>query len=708
MAATSTRLDGTMNTRLARRYSLYPTVCGWLMIVSSLGILGSLAPNVEGQTPPAAPVLKDLNGHFPFVPPGDREAWERRAAEVRQQLIVSLGLDPMPRFPKTPPVVHSLRKMDGYSVEKVILESFPGLYITGNLYRPLTLNGKAPAILCPHGHWANARFYDADPKEMARLLANGEERFANGARNHIQARCVQLARMGCIVFHWDMLGNSDSQQISMQRAHGFRDKTDEENTTDQGWVLYSPIAEGHSQSVMGIQTAHALRAVDFVLGLPEVDPNRIGITGASGGGTQTFIAAAIDPRIKLAFPAVMVSTGMQGGCTCENACGLRIDTGNVEIAALIAPRPLGLTAADDWTKTMPQDGFPELQRLFSLYGATDKVALFPSLHFGHNYNHVSRVAMYGWVNRHFAMGSSEPVLETDFEYLGKEALSVWDDKHPMPSGGLALERSLLRWWQEDAQSQLLEGTDVEAIRQRLQAGWHSLLLPAQRRATSATIEEGEKLGVQVVDGERSWLTKWNQDKQPANAIMVTNAETDPGVIAKRFAMEANPKGWNGSQEQAKRRFAWFQETSAAASLQPLVANPRRSAAYTFGFNPSKSVRVAANLSRSIAWLHEQRGEKLEVWASDKPFVAIAATLLAPTKVERLVVVDDGWRLSQAKDIDDVDFVPGSLRYLDWPGLVACLQDTEVVVLRTENGRKAKDWGVLQKAGLLDHVKWIDP
>ncbi len=123
--------------------------------------------------------------------------------------------------------------------------------------------------------------------------------------------------MGCIVFHWDMLGNSDSQQISMQRAHGFRGRTPEEQTNEQGWVLYSPEAEGHLQSVMGIQTAHTLRAVDFLLGLPEVDAKRIGITGASGGGTQTFIAAAIDPRIQLAFPAVMVSTGMQGGCTCE-------------------------------------------------------------------------------------------------------------------------------------------------------------------------------------------------------------------------------------------------------------------------------------------------------------------------------------------------------------------------------------------------------
>ncbi len=73
------------------------------------------------------------------------------------------------------------------------------------------------------------------------------------------------------------------------------------------------------------------------------------------------------------FPAVMVSTGMQGGCTCENACGLRVGTGNIEIAALTAPRPLGMTAADDWTRTMPVDGYPELQKLYSLFQKKDQV-----------------------------------------------------------------------------------------------------------------------------------------------------------------------------------------------------------------------------------------------------------------------------------------------------------------------------------------------
>src|ERR1051325_10436318 len=113
---------------------------------------------------------------------------------------------------------------------------------------------------------------------------------------------------------------------------------------------------------MGLQTWNSIRALDFVTSLPDVDASRIGVTGASGGGTQTFILCAVDPRPAVEFPAVMVSTAMQGGCTCENASLLRIHTGNIEFAALFAPKPQGMTCANDWTKEMSTKGFPELKQ----------------------------------------------------------------------------------------------------------------------------------------------------------------------------------------------------------------------------------------------------------------------------------------------------------------------------------------------------------
>ena len=134
-----------------------------------------------------------------------------------------------------------------------------------------------------------------------------------------------------MVFHYDMIGYADSTQISFEVAHGFAKQRPEMNT-DENWGLFSPQAESNLQSVMGLQTVNSIRALDFITSLGYVDQKRIGVTGASGGGTQTFILCAIDPRPAVSVPAVMVSTAMQGGCTCENASLLRVGTGNVEIA----------------------------------------------------------------------------------------------------------------------------------------------------------------------------------------------------------------------------------------------------------------------------------------------------------------------------------------------------------------------------------------
>ena len=678
------------------------TLFGTALTIGSISANLSIAQDSSIQTTPAAvkPKLKDLDGHFPFTPPASKEDWEKRAEEVRTQLKVALGIHPMPRLPALNPVVHSAKEMDGYRVEKVIIESFPGLFVTGTLYRPLTTKaGGHPVMLCPHGHWANARFYDPGQAEIHRLLANGEERFANAARNHIQARCVQLARMGCVVFQWDMLGYSDSQQISMQRAHGFKGKEAGDETNDQGWVLFSPEAEGYAQSVMGIQTVHTWRAVDFVLSLPEVDSKRVGITGASGGGTQTFVASALDPRISLSFPAVMVSTGMQGGCTCENACGLRVDTGNIELAGLFAPKPMGITAADDWTKTMPKDGFPELKKLYELYGAADKVALFPSLHYGHNYNHVSRVSMYGWVNRFFELGLPTPVLERDFEYLSGKELTVWDDRHPMPPGGLGLERSMLRWWKDDAEAQLLNSKDTQASRSALNQGWDTILAPARRMAEQMVTKPG--------DGD-SLSIEW-QGTKVAHVERTTDVGKGPcfvfgsasGQSDSRKELVKMVRG-DGFLEAEQGELSSFQYLESEEVPQGLVANPRRSAAYTFGYNPPLLVRKAAAATAALRQWSKLEKKPMRVYATSRDaFVAAAVCKLCPEAVAELTIVDVGDRLADAKDIDDPRFVPASLKYQDWPGLIACLESSTRLVKRS--AKHESHWKKLQEAGLLKHV-----
>src|SRR5213083_2369200 len=427
--------------------------------IAATADLAAAVPRVlpEGKLPNDIRLepLKDLDGYFPFTPPASTAAWEKRAERVRRQILLSQGLWPMPTRTALNAVIHGKIDRGEYSVEKVYFESAPGFFVTGNLYRPKNATGKSPGVLFAHGHWADARLSESTDAELRRELADGEERFEQGGRSRFQSMCVQLARMGCVVWQWDMLGNSDSQQLSMQLVHGFKTQRPEMNTADN-WGLFSPQAEAHLQSAMGLQTWNSIRSLDFLLSLPEVDPDRIAMTGASGGGTQTMILAAIDPRVRLSFPAVMVSSAMQGGCTCENACLLRVDTGNIEFAGLFAPKPQGMTTANDWTKEMSTKGFPELKQLYTLLGAPDNVMLKRGEHFPHNYNAVSRSAFYTWLNRHFRLGQQEPVIERDYRRLTRDELTVWDAEHPQPPGGPDVERKLLRWFTDDAEQQLRE------------------------------------------------------------------------------------------------------------------------------------------------------------------------------------------------------------------------------------------------------------
>ena len=308
---------------------------------------------------------------FDLKPPATLAAWKARRESLREQVLVANGLWPMPARGPIEATIHGRIDRDGYAVEKVFFASMPGHYVTGNLYTPRDKDGalpadKLPGVLCPHGHWRNGRFYDAGEVAAKAQVAKKAEKTIEGGRYPLQARCAQLARMGCVVFHYDMVGYADSKAIEHTAFVGVE-------------------AELRLQSLMGLQTLNSLRALDFLAGLSKVDPKRIGVTGASGGGTQTFVLGAIDDRPAVAFPAVMVSTQMQGGCVCENCSYLRVGTGNVELAALFAPKPMAMSGANDWTIHIERRGLPELKAVYKLYGAEDKVAAKCWPLFEHNY-----------------------------------------------------------------------------------------------------------------------------------------------------------------------------------------------------------------------------------------------------------------------------------------------------------------------------------
>ena len=314
--------------------------------------------------------------------------WEQRAAAIRRHILVCAGLWPLPTKTPLKAQVFGRIAREGYAVEKVFFESLPGFFVCGNLYRPLG-EGPFPALACPHGHW-------------------GLGRLENTELGSIAGRCINFARQGMVAFSYDMVGYNDSDQFVHREIGGRREAL---------WGI----------GALSLQLWNSIRVVDFLASLADVDAERMGCTGASGGGTQTFLLMAVDERIKAAAPVNMVSAFMQGGCRCENQGHLRLDINNVEIASCMAPRPLLLVSCTgDWTANTPEVEFPAVRAIYGLYGERNKVSEV-QIDAEHNYNKPSREAVYAFFKRHL-LGGQGRVAEQPFAVEQDEDLLVFSGR----------------------------------------------------------------------------------------------------------------------------------------------------------------------------------------------------------------------------------------------------------------------------------------
>lgn len=334
-----------------------------------------------------------LQNHIPV----SLSAWTERSAKIVQQIKAGMQLDALPAKTNSIPIIHSRKEMNGYSVENVAFESMPGIYVTGNLYRPLRKLPAYAGILSPHGHFSNP-----------------DTRF----NKDTQERCANLARMGAVVFVWDMIGYGDSKQCDHQIAKALK-----------------------------LQTINSIRALDFLLSIPGVDSNRIAVTGESGGGTQSFLLTALDKRIKFAVPCVMVSAHFFGGCVCESGMPIHkkgnYQTNNTEIAALAAPRPMLLISdGADWTKNNPKTEFPYLQKIYALYNQKELVENVHLPAEKHDYGPSKRAAMYVFMAKYLQLdinrirNASGGFTESPVKILSEKELAVFTDRFPLPANAL--------------------------------------------------------------------------------------------------------------------------------------------------------------------------------------------------------------------------------------------------------------------------------
>lgn len=455
---------------------------------------------------------RELRTFMEFDASDSLEEWESRATALRQRIRFILGLAPEPKRTPLNPRVSGRIERDGYSVEKVAFESWPGFLVTGNLYRPTGKHkiGGIPAIVSPHGHWAVGRMADDE-------------------RGSVPGRCINFARQGYVIFSYDMVGYVDSCQLS----HNYG------GDLEAMWGL----------SLMAVQTWNSIRAIDFVQTLPEVDPQKIGVTGASGGGTQAFILYSVDERPKVAAPVNMISGHMQGGCLCENAPLLRIHANNIEIGALFAPKPFFMVSCTgDWTDETPINEYPSIHSVYQLYGHPERIGT-TYVDSGHNFNQESREAVYTWFARWLKGDTTAGhVAEKPYTKEPDEALKLFlkgREGHPFPEvDDASFTKARVSEIKAQLDSMALNSlSDLSEYRRLYLPQWEEVLGAAvPERSELACRRIGRKKQADFHVGDFILGRKGEGDQVPAILLIPTTNMTNPDPSPKPATVLVHPAG----------------------------------------------------------------------------------------------------------------------------------------------------------------------
>lgn len=334
-----------------------------------------------------------------------KEDWQKARPTLKEEYFYMLGLWPLPEKTQLHATITGTLERPTFKVEKLHFQSRPHLYVTGDLYLPRKIEGRLPAILYLCGH-------------------AGRER--NGNKTAYQHHGIWFANHGYVCLIIDTLQLSEIAGIH----HG---------TYREGrWWWHS---KGYTPA--GVECWNAIRAIDYLLSRPEVDPERIGVTGVSGGGAGSFWIAAADERVKAAVPVSglsdletqVIDKVINGHCDCmffHNTYLWPLS----KVAALMAPRPF-LFANSDWDGIFPMPGNQRIRDrmefLYGLYGKAGRrgnfnVCVVPG---GHGDKLELRVMAYRFMNRHLKGDDSDPV-EPKPQLFKLEELRVFPEQSDFP------------------------------------------------------------------------------------------------------------------------------------------------------------------------------------------------------------------------------------------------------------------------------------
>jgi dienelactone hydrolase len=468
-----------------------------------------------------------------------------------------------------------------------------------------------PAVLIPHGHWKKGRVENIPEYSVPALAMN-------------------LARQGYVAFAYDMVGYNDTTQL----PHDF--------VTPEGQLWsYTP---------MGLQLWNSIRALDFLLSVPNVDDNLVAVTGASGGATQTLLLTAVDDRVRFSAPVNMVSAYMQGGDPCEEAPDLRVDTFNVEIAAVAAPRPMHVVSCTgDWTKHTPEEEYPAIRSIYELYGQTNELS---GEHFDahHNYNAASRESVYRFLAKLMRPSLTESELKDhDIGEIREE------DFLAKVSGGVGYLNAaqIFLYWKSMARDQAEQTKDKDTIRERLR-----LVLHAEYPRVIESSIDGEHVVIArpgSPDRVEGW---WHQGKR--DPVLVVN----PGGIA---AAKGSPL--------VKDFVADDRSVFILEAYQPGLERQRASTGrYFYSYNLSDSAIRVQHVLTALAFLKERTKGKPQIVGAERAGVwSLFAAAVAPIETE--LIMDISGFAGTDEDFREHFFVPGIQRA---GGLQAALRLTNSI------------------------------
>ena len=596
-------------------------------------------------------------------------AWRARAKEVRHDILSAAGLDPMPEPTPLNATFSRPVAREGYSVCKAYFESRPGFICTGNLYCPTEGRGPFPGILSPHGHWPTGRIEDREA-------------------GSVPGRSINLARLGFVVFSYDMIGYNDQQQLD-HRASGVSDM-------DRQWGI----------SLGGLQLYNSIRAIDFLQSLECVDAKRIGCTGASGGGTQTMQVMAVDDRVKVAAPVCMVSASYQGGCECENTPRLRLRLYNVEMAAAMAPRPLLLPAVTgDWTRHTPWVEYPDVRRIYKLLGAEDRVAC-AYMDAGHNYNRLTREYVYAWFVRWLRGDSSagKRIKEASFKAEPKSGLRLWPDgKMPAKFAKGAKVRALLRGQEQEFVEKHIEEA-APALARVLGArfpGQRDLAINggAKRETGKATLQTFVLRRRDVADGIPTLLATPTSQKRVTRAALVVHPKGKAALLSKTTG---RPLGLVAALVEKDRTVLSIDPflIGESAALRELAMKMRADCLRNTceAYTPAIAAERVQDVVTAVAMLkHQVRARSIDlIGIREAALWCLLARVFCP-QVERTIADLRGLDLSRDSTWARHCYIPGLRRAGDIVGAARLIAPAELHIFGAGRGFPSRELRAVYRA-----------